>query len=128
MTSSTRSSRPAGPLFALLVLTVLAGILGMHALAPNGAPAPEHAMTMAHSHATEQASGVCSHTDGGSGHLAHADGTCAAAGLGSAYAPPALASALPDTPAAAAVPIAAPSSVVHGRAPPDLSELQLLRI
>ncbi|MBT2390655.1 hypothetical protein J7E87_14785 [Streptomyces sp. ISL-1] len=129
MTSSTRSSRrPAGRLFVLLVLTVLAGILGMHALAPNGAPAPEHAMTMAHSPATEQASGVCSHTDGGSGHLAHADGTCAAAGIGSAYAPPALAGALPDTPAAAGVPVAVPSSVVHGRAPPNLSELQRLRI
>ncbi|MFC8144433.1 DUF6153 family protein [Streptomyces paradoxus] len=128
MTSSTRSSRrPAGPLFALLVLTVLAGILGMHALATSGVPGPEHAMTMAHAPATEQASAACSHTDGGSGHLAHADGTCAAAGIGSAYAPPALAGALPDQ-AAAGVPIAAPASAVQGRAPPDLSELQLLRI
>ncbi|WP_306971785.1 DUF6153 family protein [Streptomyces canus] len=128
MTSSTRSSRrPAGPLFALLVLTVLAGILGMHALAPGGAPAPEHAMTMAHAPATEQASAACSHTDGDPGHLAHADGTCAAAGIGSAYAPPALAGALPDAPAAAGVPIAPPATV-QSRAPPDLSELQLLRI
>ncbi|MFD3621983.1 DUF6153 family protein [Streptomyces sp. NPDC058676] len=130
MTSSPRSSRrPAGPpLFALLVLTVLAGILGMHALAPSGVPAPEHAMTMAHAPATEQASAACSHTDGGSGHLAHADGTCAAAGIASAYAPPALAGALPDAQAAAGVPIAAPASAVQVRAPPDLSELQLLRI
>ncbi|MGW2051909.1 DUF6153 family protein [Streptomyces sp. NPDC001858] len=129
MTSSTRSSRrPAGPLFALLLLTVLAGLLGMHALAPSGAPAPEHAMTMAHASATEQASAACSHTDGGSGHLAHADGTCAAAGIGSAYAPPAPAGALPDALAAAGVAIAAPTSVVQSRAPPDLSELQLLRI
>ncbi|MFE9677178.1 DUF6153 family protein [Streptomyces sp. NPDC006259] len=130
MTSSTRSSRrPTGPLFALLVLTVLAGVLGMHALAPDGAPASEHAMTMAHASATEQASAACSHTGGGSGHLAHADGTCAAAGIGSAYAPPALAGALPDFLAAAGVPIAAPASAVQGgRAPPDLSELQLLRI
>ncbi len=130
MTSSPRSSRrPAGPpLFALLVLTVLAGILGMHALTPNGAPAPEHAMTMAHTPATEQASAACSHTDGASGHLAHADGTCAAAGIASAYAPPALADALPDAQAAAGAPIAAPTSAVQSRAPPDLSELQLLRI
>ncbi|NEC88017.1 DUF6153 family protein [Streptomyces sp. SID12501] len=56
MTSSPRSSRPAGPLFALLVLTVLAGILGMHSLAPSGAPAPEHSMTVAPASATEQAS------------------------------------------------------------------------
>ncbi|MGI3222675.1 DUF6153 family protein [Streptomyces sp. GTA36] len=129
MTSRTRSSRrPAGPLFVLLVLTALTGLLGMHALAPSGAPAPEHAMTMAHASATEQASAACSHTDGGSGHLSHADGTCAAAGIGSAYTPPALADALPDTLNAAGVPIAAPASVVQGRAPPDLSELQLLRI
>jgi hypothetical protein len=122
MPSSTRSSRrPAGPLFALPVLTVPAGVLGMHALAPSGAPAPERAMTMAPASATEQqTSAVCSHTDGGSGHLAHADGTCAAAGIGSAYAPPALAGALPDTLAAAGVPIAAPASAVQGRAPPDL--------
>lgn len=125
MTSSTRSSRrPAGPLFALLVKTVPTGLLGMHALAPDGSPAPEHAMTMGHAFATEQASAACSHADGGSGHLAHADGTCAAAGISSAYAPPAPADALP----AAGVPIAAPPSVVQGRAPPDLSELQLLRI
>ncbi len=128
MTSSRTSRRPAGPLFALLVLTVLAGLLGMHALAPGGAPAPDHAMTMAHAPATELAGAACSHTDGGSGHLAHADGTCAAAGTGSAYAPPALAGALSDARAAAGVPIAAPTSAVQGRAPPDLSELQLLRI
>ncbi|WP_217214952.1 DUF6153 family protein [Streptomyces sp. AC550_RSS872] len=128
MTSSRSSRRPAGALFALLVLTVLAGILGMHALAPGGAPAPEHTMTMAHAPATEQAGAACSHTDGNSGHLAHADGTCAATGIGSAYTPPALASALPDAPAAAGVPISAPTSAVQSRAPPDLSELQLLRI
>ncbi|MFJ5729331.1 DUF6153 family protein [Streptomyces paradoxus] len=129
MTSSTRSNRrPAGPLFALLVLTVLAGILGMHALAPGGSPAPEHAMTMAHAPATEQAGAACSHTDGGPGHLAHADGTCAAAGIGSAYAPPALADALPGVLSASGVAIGAPTAAVQGRAPPDLSELQLLRI
>lgn len=128
MTSSRSSRRPAGPLFALLVLTVLAGILGMHALAPGGAPAPEHAMVMAHAPTKEQVGAACSHTDGGSGHLAHADGTCVAAGIGSAYAPPPLAGALPDAPAAAGVPVATPTSAVQSRAPPDLSELQLLRI
>ncbi len=100
----------------------------MHALAPGGAPASEHAMTMAHAPATEQAGAACSHADGGSGHLVHADGTCAAASIGSAYAPPALAAVLPDALSAAGVPIAAPASAVQGRAPPDLSELQLLRI
>ncbi|MGJ3560573.1 hypothetical protein ACR6C2_27005 [Streptomyces sp. INA 01156] len=37
MTGSTRSGRrPAGRLFVLLVLAVLAGVLGMHGLAPAG--------------------------------------------------------------------------------------------
>ncbi|MFI1212628.1 DUF6153 family protein [Streptomyces sp. NPDC020802] len=129
MTSSIRSSRrPTGSLFALLVLTVLTGILGMHALAPGGVPPSEHAMTMASASATVQVSAECSHTADGSGHLAHADGTCVAGGLGSAYAPPAPADDLTDAPVTAGVSIAAPASVVQGRAPPDLSELQLLRI
>ncbi|MEE1928798.1 DUF6153 family protein [Streptomyces sp. TRM 70351] len=130
MTFGSRlSGRPAGRLFTLLVLAVLAGVLGMHALPPGGAPAPEHVMAMAHAPAAEHASGSCSHTDGGSGHLAHADGTCAAAGVGSAYVPPALAGARPDAPAASSVLLSAvPASAVQGRAPPDLSELQLLRI
>lgn len=116
----------------LLVLAVLTGVLGMHALPSGAVPAPEHTMamasTMAHSPAKEQASEACSHTEGGSGHLAHADGTCAAAGIGSAYAPPAPAAGLSDTLAAADAVSAVPVSTVWGRAPPDLSELQLLRI
>lgn len=147
MTGSTRSSdRPAGRLFVLLVLAVLTGVLGMHALPPGAAPTPEHAMTTdmvrdmgmgvgmdmdaAQSPAKERASAVCSHNGGGSGHLAHADGTCAAAGIGSAYTPPVPAGALPDpdAPAAAGAVSAVPVSGVRGRPPPDLSELQLLRI
>ncbi|MFF3501488.1 DUF6153 family protein [Streptomyces sp. NPDC003247] len=129
MTVGARPSRrPAGRLFVLLVLAVLTGVLGMHALAPGGTPAPGHTMAMAHAPATEHASGACSHTHGGAGHLAHADGMCAAAGVGSAYAPPALAAALPGAPAAAEAVIASSAKAVRGRAPPDLSELQLLRI
>ncbi|MBK3560476.1 hypothetical protein JHN55_28900 [Streptomyces sp. MBT56] len=132
MTGSRRSTyRPAGRLFALLVLAVLIGVLGMHALPPGGAPAPApgHDMAVAHIPASEQVSGACSHTEGGSRHLAHADSACAAAGVGSAYVPPALAGALPDAPAAASVLLSTvPASAAQGRAPPDLSELQLLRI
>ncbi|MER6157945.1 DUF6153 family protein [Streptomyces sp. NPDC001868] len=152
MTGSPRTShRPAGRLFVLLVLAVLTGVLGMHALPPGAAPTPEHAMAddtggmarglavaagvgvgvnTAHSPAKEQASAVCSHDDGGSGHLAHADGMCAAAGIGSAYTPPVPADGLPDpdAPAAAGAVSAVPVSGVRGRPPPDLSELQLLRI
>ncbi|AZM50799.1 hypothetical protein DMB38_15835 [Streptomyces sp. WAC 06738] len=183
--------RPAGRLFVLLVLAVLAGVLGMHALGPGGAPAAERPTAMAPGHGGTEAraamvaqtplpvSGApqasaghvpagqapaafvpaaqtpaspashappaphapvaetpvatpagdaCSHTDGGSGHLSHADRTCAAAGTASAYAPPALADALPGAPAAAPAPIAGPAAGVPDRAPPDLAELQLLRI
>ncbi|MEU9353594.1 DUF6153 family protein [Streptomyces griseoloalbus] len=133
MTRSTRSgSRPAGRLFVLLVLAVLAGVLGMHGLAPGTAAATQagagHEMVMTAADGVPHADGGCTHTDGGSGHLDHADATCAAAGTGSAYTPPVLASAVLDVPAAPAAMTAAPGSVADGRAPPDLSELQLLRI
>jgi hypothetical protein len=131
--SSTASSRrPAGRLFVLLVMAVLAGVLGMHALAPGGAPTGQsdagHGMVMAQTAGAPHVSGGCSHTDGGSDHLDHADGTCAAAGIGSPYAPPALTSAVPDAPASSAAAQRAAASTESGRAPPDLSELQLLRI
>ncbi|QYX76154.1 DUF6153 family protein [Streptomyces akebiae] len=133
MTSSTGSSRrPAGRLFVLLVMAVLTGVLGMHALGPGWAPAVRseagHEMVMAHTAAAPQVSSGCSHTDGGSDHLDHADGTCAAAGIGSAYAPPALTSALMDAPATFVPATSVTGPAVSGRAPPDLSELQLLRI
>ncbi|TRV80965.1 hypothetical protein FKN01_04250 [Streptomyces sp. 130] len=134
--SAPRSSRrPAGRLFVLLVLAVLAGLLGMHALAPGGAPqspraeAGHHGTAMAT--ATEDASHPlpgCSPTDGGSEHLAHADGSCVAAGTETSYAPPPLAGALSDAPVAAVAPRRTAASAESGRAPPDLSELQLLRI
>ncbi|MGW4233446.1 DUF6153 family protein [Streptomyces sp. NPDC004980] len=137
MTIRSRSgSRPAGRLFVLLVLAVLAGVLGMHGLAPGGVP---QARTMAghetgHERGTTPADDVphadagCAHADGGPGHLHHADGTCAAAATSSAYAPPAPAGAVSATPAAPS-PTAAASGNPHvERAPPDLSELQLLRI
>ncbi|ALO08164.1 DUF6153 family protein [Streptomyces goshikiensis] len=133
MTGSTGSSRrPTGRLFVLLMLAVLTGLLGMHALGPGGAPAGRsdatHEMAMAQVADAPHLSSGCSHTDGGNDHLDHADGTCAAAGIGSAYAPPALTSALMDTPAAC-TPVAGTARPAEGcRAPPDLSELQLLRI
>jgi len=133
MTGSTGfSRRPAGRLFVLLVMAVLAGLLGMHALGPGGAPAGRsgaaHEMAMAQVTDAPHLSGGCSHTDGGNDHLDHADGRCAAAGIGSAYAPPTLTSALTDTPPACA-PAASTAGPAEGcRTPPDLSELQLLRI
>ncbi|CAM5296994.1 hypothetical protein STENM327S_08845 [Streptomyces tendae] len=116
----------------VLVLAVLAGVLGMHGLAPGGTSAVRagagHEMVMAAADGVPHADGGCTHTDGGAGHLDHADGTCAAAGVGSAYTPPALTGALLSVPAAVAPGAVSPRSPHDGRAPPDLSELQLLRI
>ncbi|RZB13282.1 hypothetical protein StrepF001_45025 [Streptomyces sp. F001] len=131
-TSST-SRRAAGRVLVLLVLAVLSGVLGMHALPPGGALPAAHAEA-GHAAMTSppapphEASAACSHLSDGAGHLNHADAACAAAGVGSTYAPPTLGAALTD---AAAVPAAldgAAASAQHDRAPPDLSELQLLRI
>lgn len=62
------------------------------------------------------------------GHLDHADSTCAAGGVSGSYSPPALL----DNGVTVPRPIAAPGRSVPGgmavRAPPDLAELQLLRI
>ncbi|GHA07671.1 hypothetical protein GCM10010372_03700 [Streptomyces tauricus] len=131
VTAAARAThRPAGRLFVLLVLAVLAGVLGMHALAPGGVEATGagHEQMMAAAENVPHADAGCSHTDGGSGHLDHADGTCAAAGTSAAYTPPALADSFLDVPAAAS-PVAAATGWTHeGRAPPGLSELQLLRI
>ncbi|MEV8554220.1 DUF6153 family protein [Streptomyces glaucescens] len=134
MTTCTRSSsRPAGRLFVLLVLAVLAGVLGMHGLTPGAAVAAQagggHEMVMAPADGVPYAGGGCSHTDGGSGHLDHADATCAATGTSSPYTPPAPAAGPVLQAPAVAGPVAAPTGSPHdGRAPPDLSELQLLRI
>lgn len=133
VTRSIRSSRrPAGRLFVLLVMAVLAGVLGMHGLAPGGVPAAQtgagHAMATAAADGVAHASGGCSHDDGGSGHLRHADGTCAAAGVASAYTPPALTGVLPAASLASSTVAASFVAPQDGRAPPDLSELQLLRI
>ncbi|MEU5256249.1 DUF6153 family protein [Streptomyces longwoodensis] len=134
MTTRTRSnSRPAGRLFMLLVLAVLAGVLGMHGLAPGGAVAAHagagHAMVMPDAGGVPHADGGCRHTDGGSGHLDHADATCAASGIGSPYTPPAPAAGpVLHAPAATVSAAFLTGSPHDGRAPPDLSELQLLRI
>ncbi|MFF3850574.1 DUF6153 family protein [Streptomyces sp. NPDC002328] len=133
MTSTLQPSRrPAGRGFVLLVLAVLAGVLAMHGLGPGPAPAPVaasgHARAMVHDDAGPQIAADCSHTDGGMGHAEHADAMCAAAGVGAAYAPPALAAAVDTGPASVALPGCAAGTPESGRAPPDLAELQLLRI
>jgi hypothetical protein len=126
-TAITSRSRPVGRLLVLLVMAVLGGVLGMHGLVPAGVP-DAHAMVMAHPADGEQVSAGCSHTAGGSDHFDHADDACAAAGIGSPYAPPALSAAAVASPAVSVLAVGAHASAEGDRAPPDLSELQLLRI
>ncbi|MGX7760306.1 DUF6153 family protein [Streptomyces angustmyceticus] len=122
---------PARRCRALFVLVLLAGLLGMHGLAPAVASAAHphetrmSAMATAHAHAHCHGAGDC----GSGGKLHHADTTCASGALEAAPTPPALVPS-PLRPAE-------PESVADageskgrdgGRAPPSLAELQLLRI
>ncbi|MEH0400749.1 DUF6153 family protein [[Kitasatospora] papulosa] len=127
------SRRPAGRGFVLLVLAVLAGVLAMHGLGPasalvEGATAGSgHGVVMTHER-TVETTGHCAYANSGSGHVHHADAMCVAAGVGSPYVPPPLAS-VPGVPRALQVLYpGASGSPEGGRAPPDLAELQLLRI
>ncbi|MGW6775714.1 DUF6153 family protein [Streptomyces sp. NPDC055037] len=151
-------TRPTGPrvLLLLLVTAVMTGLLAMHGLSPvptadahtasapaSSAPAsamgPRSASVPAssvpapssHAMAAGAVDGDCAHQEhGGGGHLDHADATCAAAGVGAGPAlPTSLAAALPAGPLDAPVALRqAPGTATGDRAPPSLSELQLLRI
>ena len=119
----------------LLVCTLLLGLLGMHGLGPVPGDAVDtgHHQIAAAAHTDVRASmpGECDHGDGGcSGHVNHADATCASASLaGTPVVVPVL---LPDVASCAEQPSAGASPFGGGpdggRAPPSLSELQLLRI
>ena len=127
----------------LLVLAVLAGVLAMHALSPSGTPsAGQHVMMgapAAAGHRTAAAPApapaddcACRHVSN-AGHdgmaMDHAGGTCAAAGTAAPYVPPALLPALTVPGGCGAAFASRPLTRTAGsRAPPDLSELQLLRI
>lgn len=116
---------------ALLVLGLLAGLMGMHALAPGSAVADDHshtkpmaAVSVASPHGDCGGEGHC-----GSGHVTHADATCAAASVSGGPSLPAL---VPDPVAGvvreASLRAYAGSDPEGARAPPSLAELQLLRI
>ncbi|MER7482342.1 DUF6153 family protein [Streptomyces sp. NPDC126510] len=124
----------------LCVLGLLAGLLGMHGLAPGGGlPGPSHVRQAdalpshtprthtpgAHMPRTELMR--CGHCAGG--HVQHADTTCASGAVGGG---PVLPPLVPDP-----VPVGVGESSVRAyavvdtddaRAPPSLAELQLLRI
>ncbi|MEU4926229.1 DUF6153 family protein [Streptomyces yokosukanensis] len=131
----TLSSPPQRRRRGLLVLALLLGLLGMHALGPGGGTAhaghgrPEHHSTLS----TVAAAGQddCADADGhcGGGRLHHADPTCASGAVNGGPQPTAL---VPD-------PVAVPGPDHHPRSraatgpdgardPPSLAELQLLRI
>ncbi|MER7790423.1 DUF6153 family protein [Streptomyces sp. NPDC097640] len=147
-----RPSPPAGRWRALLVLGVLAGLLGMHALGPSGGlmprahERPAAAMTATTTTATTAttttamtamttvatSATVHSGCDGACGgpHIHHADPTCASPAVGGGptlSAPPAAPVAVCGRDLTAARLGTAPSPA-DGRAPPSLAELQLLRI
>jgi hypothetical protein len=130
-TRTQRTLRSCG----LLVAAVLLGLLGMHGLGPvpgiHDQAGHDRTAAIAHTSVVMSMPGECDHGGGGcSGHVAHADPTCASA-------------AVSGTPVV--VPVLQPDVTVNcrqpdervppasggpdgGRAPPSLSELQLLRI
>ncbi|WP_052479706.1 DUF6153 family protein [Streptomyces sp. AVP053U2] len=136
------SAAPSPPMWwpTLLVLGLLAGLFGMHGLAPGGATAvtgphvssgPHASSAAAHEDMTGSVSAesVCHGGRDGSGHAQHADATCSSGAVG---AGPALPAPLPDPTARAASSAGGHRSAATdpegGRAPPSLAELQLLRI
>ncbi|MFD9475946.1 DUF6153 family protein [Streptomyces nojiriensis] len=130
----------------LLILAVLVGLVAMHGLGPGAVAASAAAPGCAAAHGTAVAHdmpAVGEHAmrhdpavragepagDGSGGHTPHADATCAATGTAGA---PVLPSPAAAPGGVAAVPVLGAgidmSGAVGGRAPPSLSELQLLRI
>ncbi|GGZ19824.1 hypothetical protein GCM10010365_45120 [Streptomyces poonensis] len=139
MSRARTGSETSAVRWVWLALAVVAGVLGMHALSPAGMPAAgRHDVMMSvepaghHSTLAPGAGGDCRHlSDAGSDGMVldHAGGTCAAGGVSTAYVPPALPPALVAHVAPAAAACRGPAArTADGRAPPDLSELQLLRI
>ncbi|EKX68428.1 hypothetical protein STRIP9103_07490 [Streptomyces ipomoeae 91-03] len=139
MTARAQLHRASSPMRwwpTLLVLGVLAGVLGMHGLAPGGAAltghhSSHHSSSAAHlDMAALSAESVCHSNGDGSGHAQHADPTCASGAVGAGPTLPVLAPDPVGREAGASVgshqsPAAKPDG---GRAPPSLAELQLLRI
>ncbi|MDT0323660.1 DUF6153 family protein [Streptomyces millisiae] len=117
----------AGP---LTVLALLAGLLAMHGLAPSVtvAAAPAHQSEMAADDGMSATAERLCHESGG--HPEHADPACAAAAVGGTHAPqaPTLSPLAPAVATQAGAPGPGPAHDPGGRAPPSLSELQLLRI
>jgi len=124
----------------LLVGALLLGLLGMHGLGPvpEAAAAHGHDRTVTSggmdtgfdTGAMVSKSAGCDHGGDCQGHAKHADPTCASASV--TGAPGVVPALLPGVVARAGVPLVRTSpggsGPDGGRAPPSLSELQLLRI
>ncbi|WP_461031706.1 DUF6153 family protein [Streptomyces mayteni] len=124
-TPPTRAS--AG--WVLLVLGVLVGLVAMHGLSPGTATpiaAPDSGQMAASAMGAQ--GGEHAHA-GMNGHAEHADATCAAGGVsgGQPLAVPPW-TPLPLDVASPSAPRPPGTQPTGGRAPPSLSELQLLRI
>ncbi len=115
---------------------LLLGLLGMHGLGPvpHTAVAHGHDRVVAAAGmdmgATVSEPADCDHGGDCQGHAKHADPTCASASV--TGAPGVMPVLLPDVAGRAGVPLVVTSlggsGPDGGRAPPSLSELQLLRI
>lgn len=119
----------------LLVSALLLGLLGMHGLGPvpvaTAASGHDRAMAAAPMSAMASTPDACDHDEGGcTGHAEHADAVCAASSV--AGAPAVVPVLVPDVVVCAGMPDVRTAPPVGGpdggRAPPSLSELQLLRI
>lgn len=132
--SASSQPQPVLRLPAFLVLTVLLGLLGMHALAAgsampvahSGAHTTQHRMTAAepgHAYACHGTGDPAGH------HGAHADQLCVSGAIPGSVVVPTLTPSGPGvSPRLRHAVAASPEETDGGRAPPSLAELQLLRI
>ncbi|WP_328414410.1 DUF6153 family protein [Streptomyces violaceus] len=128
-----RASRPAVRRWRVwCVLGLLAGLLGMHGLAPGGGvPQGTHGQQShsSHSHVTQTHSQVMPYGHCGGGSVQHADATCASGALsGGPVLPPLVPDPVPGGVGEGVVRVLAVAEAEDARAPPSLAELQLLRI
>lgn len=131
-----RASSPLNRWPVLLVFGLLIGLVGMHGLASGGsAVVGAHHSSAVGVHVgmpdirVMRGESVCRSDSGDGGYMQHAGTTCASGALGAGPGLPAL---LPTPLGPAVVPGGGHRSAAvgqeGGRAPPSLSELQLLRI
>ncbi|NGO09030.1 hypothetical protein G5C60_15830 [Streptomyces sp. HC44] len=119
----------------MLVCALLLGLLGMHGLGPvpegTAVSGHERMVSVAYTDVMASMPGECDHGEGGcSDHTDHADPTCASASVaGGPVVTPVLLSDVAACAGAVDVPASSAGSDPDGaRAPPSLSELQVLRI